>query len=279
VAAGAFEFREFAPCTFQSLRQQYGIDNESFRSSLAKPGAVSRIDEKHFISADKRFTLLAISQREAETLLRILPHYFQHVTRNRHTLLPRFYGLYKLRIPKGETLRIVVTATFADCDGPIDSRFELAPDSKESVFKGKLYVGEQQATAIRQQLSRDCKFLKKASISGHALLVAIQRGKRPAELRYPVDTRMLLRPTVPHPNGGKERGMVSVFEQENGGVRAYEPGNPERSGEIYFFRIDRMLQHAIDIKDGSDRALVQQAASRSQRYNNRFLEIVLNLLV
>ena len=47
-----------------------------------------------FYSSDGRFMLKTIKKSEFDLLMKILPDYYDHLTKNPNTLITRYYGLY-----------------------------------------------------------------------------------------------------------------------------------------------------------------------------------------
>ena len=58
-------------------------------------------------------------------LRRILPPYVKHLNDNPNTLLPRFYGLHRVKPYKGQEVRLVVMSNLFATEKSIDTRYDL----------------------------------------------------------------------------------------------------------------------------------------------------------
>merc|ERR1711971_968267 len=81
--------------------------------------------------------LKTCSLKEANLLLRLLPDYFDHVRELENSLLPRFYGLYRIEQPDCDSRFILMGNVFA-ARHPIVRRFDL----KGSTFNRKSSAAE-----------------------------------------------------------------------------------------------------------------------------------------
>ncbi len=69
-----------------------------------------------------------------------------------------------------------------------------------------------QATALKQQLSRDGVFLRSCNVLNHSLLMGIHKGSSlPHDIPAPVTAQSLMRGLFPAPGGG---GHVSAFQHD-----------------------------------------------------------------
>ena len=76
------------------------------------------------MTKDDRFILKSLSRAEADFLLDVLCHYYEHVAKHPSTLLPRFCGLYEVS-EKGRDVLICVEANAFSSQCPIDERYDL----------------------------------------------------------------------------------------------------------------------------------------------------------
>ena len=102
----AIEVIDLAPDVFRSVRLAFGYRFKSFARSVGrhplKPigGGGGRSGADFFLTHDARFVVKGIPAAECVLLLKLLESYVDHVISNaKHTLLPRFLGLYKVKLP------------------------------------------------------------------------------------------------------------------------------------------------------------------------------------
>lgn len=102
----SIEVIDLAPDVFRSVRLAFGYRFKSFARSVGrqplKPigGGGGRSGADFFLTHDARFVVKGIPSAECVLLLKLLESYVDHVISNaKHTLLPRFLGLYKVKLP------------------------------------------------------------------------------------------------------------------------------------------------------------------------------------
>ncbi len=132
--AGMFDFQDYAPSVFQTIRQLFGILADSYRESICSEGnllggrlsgAQGQELAPFFFSRDKRFLIRAITAQEADFFLKIVDKYFRHITRHPHTLLPRFFGLVELKIPKQKSVRFIIMNNIFETSLPIHAKYDF----------------------------------------------------------------------------------------------------------------------------------------------------------
>ena len=188
---------------------------------------------------------------------RILEEYYTYMTCNAdETLLPRFFGLYKIRIPGRPTYRIVVMnnlfqvpvgvklkiSEMYDLKGSLRNRF-VTDDEKAagvSVLKDvnfvlagrRIMLGPDYGPKLYNQLQADTEWLKAHMIMDYSLLVGI--AMEPAT----DDAAAAAEGEEEH---HREEPFFSMWQQEMGGLTARELDGSVRS-ETYFFGIIDILQ-------------------------------------
>jgi 1-phosphatidylinositol-4-phosphate 5-kinase len=71
------------------------ICGEQALRELSSPGKSGAL---FYISYDDRFLIKTMRRNEMKTFLKMLPDYYQHIQSNPHTLLTKFYGLYRIKM-------------------------------------------------------------------------------------------------------------------------------------------------------------------------------------
>jgi len=77
-----------------------------------------------YFSGDNKYLVKTISASERRTLRRILRDYVAHFQNNRHSLLSRIYGLYKLKLDDTTSTFVIMGNVFNPAI-PIHQRFDL----------------------------------------------------------------------------------------------------------------------------------------------------------
>jgi len=289
-ATGPFKFKDYCPHAFRCLRQHFGIDPADYMVSLCNtqkdgenalrelptPGKSGSL---FLFSSDMQFILKTVPKREAKLLRYILPSYFEHVLANENTLLPRFFGLHRVKPHKGRQVRFVVMGNVFPTTRKIHERFDLKgsvvgraalPQEllsetvtlKDLDFrerrKGGITLGSQRRATLLAQLERDCKLLERLGIMDYSLLVGIHYENRKDD-PYPSpemgrteslsDTEDAEADGPMSPvmnasfNNNEPSGLeqkMSIFQQNDGGMQGLdEAGN--NIGERYYIGIIDIL--------------------------------------
>lgn len=75
---------------------------------LSELGSPGKSGSFFYYSQDYRFIIKTIHHSEHTFLRRILSSYYDHVRKNPNTLLARFYGLHRVKLPRGRKIHFVV---------------------------------------------------------------------------------------------------------------------------------------------------------------------------
>lgn len=204
-----FKFKDYAPWVFRSLREDYfhldpadyllSLTSKYILSELGSPGKSGSF---FYFSRDYRFIIKTIHHAEHTYLLRILPEYYEHVKANPHTLLSRFYGLHRVKLPRGRKIHFVIMNNIFPPHRDIHETYDLKgstvgrdyPEEKAKqnpravlkdlnwIHRGRtLELGPEKRALLAEQLRRDAVFLKQVNVMDYSLLVGIhnmQRGNR-----------------------------------------------------------------------------------------------------
>ncbi|KAG1847675.1 hypothetical protein DFJ58DRAFT_717165 [Suillus subalutaceus] len=110
-----FKFKDYAPWVFRELREDhFSLDPADYLLSLTSKYILSELTSPgksgsfFYFSRDYRFIIKTIRHAEHKFLLRVLPQYWEHVKANPHTLLSRFYGLHRVKLPRGQKIHFVI---------------------------------------------------------------------------------------------------------------------------------------------------------------------------
>ncbi|KAG5635239.1 hypothetical protein H0H81_011955 [Sphagnurus paluster] len=204
-----FKFKDYAPWVFRALREDhFHLDPADYLLSLTSKYILSELGSPgksgsfFYFSRDYRFIIKTIHHTEHAYLLRILPKYYAHVKENPHTLLSRFYGLHRVKLPRGRKIHFVIMNNIFPPHRDIHETYDLkgstvgreypedkAKENPRAVLKDLNWInrgrilefGPEKRALLTEQLRRDAEFLKTINVMDYSLLVGIhnmQRGNR-----------------------------------------------------------------------------------------------------
>ncbi|RDB27012.1 Phosphatidylinositol 4-phosphate 5-kinase its3 [Hypsizygus marmoreus] len=255
-----FKFKDYAPWVFRSLREDhFHLDPADYLLSLTSKYILSELGSPgksgsfFYFSRDYRFIIKTIHHSEHSFLLRILPLYYEHVKANPHTLLSRFYGLHRVKLPRGRKIHFVIMNNIFPPHRDIHETYDLKgstvgreyPEEKAAknpravlkdlnwINRGRtLELGPEKRALLTEQLRRDAEFLKKVNVMDYSLLVGIhnmQRGNR----------------------DNVRRKTLKVFSPD---IPPYSPHRTKASGHSYSH------SHSSQSKTGSPEAIAMRRA-------------------
>ena len=201
-----FKFKDYAPWVFRELREDYfHLDPADYLLSLtakyilSELGSPGKSGSFFYFSRDYRFIIKTIHHNEHKFLRSVLKDYYEHVKSNPHTLISRFYGLHRVKLPHGRKIHFVIMNNIFPPHKDIHETFDLKgstvgreyPEEKAAVNpravlkdlnwinRGKtLELGPEKRALLTEQLRRDAELLKKLRVMDYSLLVGIHHVKR-----------------------------------------------------------------------------------------------------
>jgi 1-phosphatidylinositol-4-phosphate 5-kinase len=200
-----FKFKDYAPWVFRELRGYFHLDPADYLLSLtakyilSELGSPGKSGSFFYFSRDYRFIIKTISHTEHKFLRKILKNYHQHVIDNPHTLISRFYGLHRVKLPRGRKIHFVIMNNLFPPHRDIHETFDLKgssigreyPEEKAKekpratlkdlnwIHRGRqLEFGPQKRQLFEEQLKRDVVFLQAMHIMDYSLLVGIHDLRR-----------------------------------------------------------------------------------------------------
>lgn len=200
-----FKFKDYAPWVFRELREMHfyidpadylvSLTGEYKLNELLSPGKSGSF---FYFSKDLRFIIKTIHNTEHKFLLKILKEYYTHVKQNPHTLISRFYGLHRVKLPHGRKIHFVVMNNIFPAD-KVYEKFDLKgseigreyPEEKAStaldptlkdlnwIKRGReLELGPEKGALFEEQLRRDTEMLKSVKVMDYSLLIGIYKMER-----------------------------------------------------------------------------------------------------
>jgi len=215
----AIGFKDYAPLVFRCIRQLFGVSDADYMLSLGPEqilgellvgtmGSLSELFSEgksgsfFYFSNDGRYLIKTIPHRELLSLISILPQYYAHIEKQPHTLLPRFMGAHRLRLPKGnrKVHFIVMTNVFStarvihhryDLKGSTHGRtagadvLEKFPDvvRKDLDLQSPFCLKPEARESLIAQIRMDLNFLREVYTIDYSLLCGVHFPDR-EELEY-----------------------------------------------------------------------------------------------
>ncbi|KAI7869230.1 hypothetical protein BDF14DRAFT_1951240 [Spinellus fusiger] len=200
-----FKFKDYAPWVFRNIREKFHIDAGDYLMSLTSQYILSELGSPgksgsfFYYSRDYRFIIKTIHVAEHKFMRKILNYYYQHVCENPNTLLCRFYGLHRIKLPRGRKIHFVVMENIFPSNLDVHETFDLKGSmfgrltSDEEVARNPhavmkdqnwvenqhtLKLGPTKRAIFLEQLERDVTLLKKLNIMDYSLLVGVHDLRR-----------------------------------------------------------------------------------------------------
>lgn len=274
---GAFKFKDYCPFAFRFLRHRFGIDTADYMVSLCNtqkngenalrelptPGKSGSL---FFFSHDMRFILKTIPKSEAKLLRSILPSYVDHIANDENTLLPKFFGLHRVKPHRGRQVRFLVMNNIFQTRKTIHERYDLKGSTlgraaseeekkkdtvtlKDLDFRQrhvKIQIGPDKRNALVDQLLRDVKFLAKLNIMDYSLLIGVHNiEKDDGYISDPPSPKLTHIPKHGTPHDLNHEYFHSIFQENDGGMRAIDEGGVA-TGKIYYMGIiDILMMYSL----------------------------------
>ncbi|KZT24886.1 SAICAR synthase-like protein [Neolentinus lepideus HHB14362 ss-1] len=220
-----FKFKDYAPWVFRELREDYfHLDPSDYLVSLtakyilSELGSPGKSGSFFYFSRDYRFIIKTIHHSEHKFLRSILKQYHEHVKSNPHTLLSRFYGLHRVKLPRGKKIHFVIMNNLFPPHKDIHETYDLKgstvgreyPEEKAAknpravlkdlnwINRGKqLELGPEKRALLTEQLRRDSELLQKLHVMDYSLLVGIHNMRRGNRDNVRRNTLKVFSPNMP----------------------------------------------------------------------------------
>ena len=135
-----FKFKDYAPLAFRNLRNFWNLDKYEYLYSICNPDtnfinfiSNSKSGMYFFYSQDRKYMIKTLKEDECKFLRRILPHYVRHMTKYPNSLINRYYGLHRVKMPHlRRKIHFVVMNNIFLTPKPIHTKYDL---------KGATYSG------------------------------------------------------------------------------------------------------------------------------------------
>ncbi|GAA5943316.1 1-phosphatidylinositol-4-phosphate 5-kinase [Sporobolomyces koalae] len=221
-----FKFKDYAPWVFRELREYFFLDPSDYLISLtakyilSELGSPGKSGSFFYFSRDYRFIIKTIRHAEHKFLRKILKEYHEHVKKNPHTLLSRFYGLHRVKLPHGRKIHFVIMNNLFPPHRDIHETYDLKgssvgrlyPEAKaaqnpHAVLKDlnwilrnrQLELGPEKKALFEEQLRRDTELMQKLGIMDYSLLTGVHMAEKGNEDRLREGKLSVFQPDAPKP--------------------------------------------------------------------------------
>jgi 1-phosphatidylinositol-4-phosphate 5-kinase len=214
---------QYKPKNFQTIRKLNNISNDEFIKSICDSELVGGSTESSgksgslfWYSSDRKYIMKSISAEESALLNRICTSYLRYIGTHPHSLLCKFFGMFKIvttvaapsyirgykrpsRIRSGQvhTTRFVIMNNIFcggeqgaeklekfDLKGTTEDRFVKQVSGKEVLkdinFQNRwVTLPENLAECLTRVIQEDCEFLSRHGIMDYSLIVGLKRSNTP----------------------------------------------------------------------------------------------------
>ncbi|KAM7369419.1 hypothetical protein PAMP_013688 [Pampus punctatissimus] len=193
-----FTMETFAGPVFASLRSSLGMTEQEYQQSLCSENCYlqfisnSKSKADFFLTNDKRFFLKTQNKREIRFLLANLKIYMEHLRKYPHSLLVKFLGVHRIKIPHRRKKYFIVMQSVFYPDDRINARYDIkgcevsrwtepAPEGSQIIvvlkdlnFEGQYITLDRQRPWLLRQVEIDTHFLRRLNVLDYSLLLAHQ---------------------------------------------------------------------------------------------------------
>ncbi|GAC92461.1 phosphatidylinositol phosphate kinase [Pseudozyma hubeiensis SY62] len=245
-----FKFKDYAPWVFRELREHFHLDAADYLLSLTSKYILSELGSPgksgsfFYFSRDYRFIIKTIRHSEHKFLLRILKDYHEHVKANPHTLLSRFYGLHRVKLPQGRKIHFVIMNNLFPPHRDIHETYDLKgssigreyPEEKAATKSGavlkdlnwlkrgrEIELGPEKRALFEAQLRSDVGLMQRLNIMDYSLLIGLHDVRRGNKDNLRQDNLRVFQPETREikrqPTQVKRTGAGSGSEQDASALR------------------------------------------------------------
>ncbi|KAK9845785.1 hypothetical protein WJX81_002291 [Elliptochloris bilobata] len=186
-----FLWKDYCPRAFRQLRRTFSIDAAQYLQSICGDQALRELPSPgksgsvFFLSHDDKYIIKTVRKGEVKLLLELLPRYTAHVLKHPHTLLIKFFGLYRVTPANGAKVRFVVMNNLFPTSLPVQRQYDLKGSTlgRTAAGRGAVLKDLDLDLTIRledgwhdklfAQLAADCALLEELRVMDYSLLLGV----------------------------------------------------------------------------------------------------------
>ena len=126
-----FKFKDYCPQIFRQLREWFRISTQEYLVTICGDFKLlefisnSKSGQFFFFSHNSQFIIKTMTRTESIFLRKILPSYFQYVSQQPDTLLPKFYGMHRVKRKKQKIYFLIQQNVFYSDVDDIHDQYDL----------------------------------------------------------------------------------------------------------------------------------------------------------
>ncbi|KAG5386636.1 hypothetical protein IGI04_038106 [Brassica rapa subsp. trilocularis] len=192
-----FKWKDYCPIVFRHLRELFTIDPADYMlaicgdESLREFSSPGKSGSSFYLTQDERFMIKTMKKSEIKVLLKMLPNYYEHVSKYKNSLVTKFFGVHCVKPVGGQKTRFIVMGNLFCSEYRIHKRFDLKGSSHGRTIdkdEGEIdetttlkdldlkYVFRLETSwfhAFINQIDIDCEFLEAERIMDYSLLIGL----------------------------------------------------------------------------------------------------------
>ena len=157
-----FKFKDYAGLCFRHLRNLWGVDPAEYLLSICgnigfiKFISNSKSGQYFFYSNDYKYMIKTLTDTECKFLRRILPYLVKHMIQYPDSLINRYYGLHRVKMPHiRRRLHFVVMNNIFHTPKEIHTKYDL----KGATYKGRYTKHEKISSKPSDSVRKDLNLL------------------------------------------------------------------------------------------------------------------------
>ncbi|CAO2833143.1 unnamed protein product [Amaranthus hypochondriacus] len=194
-----FRWKDYCPMVFRHLRELFGIDPAEYMVAICGSDALREFSSPgksgscFYLTQDDRYMIKTVKKAEVKVLIKMLPKYYDHVSKYKNTLVTKFFGVHcvKLKAVGSQKTRFIVMGNLFHSEYRIHKRFDLKGSSHgRSIDKPEGEIDETTTLKdldlnfvfrlqhcwfqeLMRQVDKDCEFLETEKIMDYSLLIGL----------------------------------------------------------------------------------------------------------
>ncbi|KAK9075534.1 hypothetical protein SSX86_003858 [Deinandra increscens subsp. villosa] len=195
--SGEFRWKDYCPIVFRHLRELFQVDPADYMLAICGNDALRELSSPgksgsfFYLTQDDRFMIKTVKKSEVKVLIKMLPSYHKHVSRDENSLVTKFFGVHCVKPIGGIKTRFIVMGNLFCSEYRIHRRFDLKGSShgrttdkpedeidetttlKDLDLNYVFRLQENWFQELIKQINRDCEFLEAVRIMDYSLLVGM----------------------------------------------------------------------------------------------------------